>query len=164
MDIRRRYLKSGLLCWGVPLVTFFLLYVVPVLLNVHGIVDIALPAFVAMFLVVVLIILIINFNFVLYVRVVYSLFHGTEIGANTLTNKWRRIFICTLVFGFSNVLTLTALLTVVEVKEFYIIVLVNLRLFVNAVALTVFTILGKSNRELWREFINKKGLNKLWWK
>ncbi|KAJ8707469.1 hypothetical protein PYW08_010721 [Mythimna loreyi] len=156
MDIRRRYLKSCLICWGVPIVTLFLFYVIPVVLNVNGIIDTALPALIAMFLVAVVIIVIIICNFVLYLRVVHSLFRGIEIGASTSTKKWRRFFICTLVFGFSNVLTLTALLQIFEVKDFYIIVLVNFGLFVNTLALTVYTILGKSNREVWREYLNKR--------
>ena len=146
-DIRKRCLKSSLFCWGVPSITFFFLYVIPVLLSSYDLLyNYLTPVTLGIYIALALIGIIFFLNCFLCVRVQYTLFR-----ASASIKKLRGALKCSLIFCFSIILPSTALLS----KCLNLHVLVILGLLVNATVLNLFLTLRKTNRELWWDFLNK---------
>ena len=97
LNIRRRYLKSGMFGWGVPSTTVFLYVLFRWLLITYFSIDILIIEVVTS-----LVLLPVAINLVIYFTVVYSLFHSSELGVTVSTKKWRRFYIATLIFVLSN--------------------------------------------------------------
>lgn len=145
-DIRRRYLKSTLLAWGVPLITTLIIIIAnPLLYDFYDVesyvkylhIKIAirvLPLFV---------------NLVIYIILVISLFRASKESGGTAAKKWRHFYIATLIFVLSDVVQLSTFIWDIVYLSYDIqVYLVNLQ----TIAIDLFFPIVKSNRELWRTF------------
>lgn len=154
VDIRRRYLKSNIFAWAVPVITvssliLFSFYVIRyfekynVLLN-----NIAFNGSVMLPLVV---------NFLMYIKIQFSLCHCNA-NSTTNTGKWRRFYMATLIFVFSDIVTLYSFFLVVTiVPHMPLIVYIAMPLeHVQTLALNLFFVAVKSNRTVWREYYSNK--------
>lgn len=158
IDIQKKYLKSGLFAWGLPLISSVIYFVAALYCYVYNSSEIVSEyMFQALTMTILTIPVIINF--VIYILVVHSLYRGCEAAATTCSNKWCRFYIATLIFVLSNVLQLTAIAEIFDLKIFIIVVIGELGVYLNTIALDVFIIIVKSNRRLWREFLKRRSVN-----
>ena len=140
---QRRYLKSTLFAWGVPIFTTSLtVFVLPEFLSPGicyfiGIVFVFIPMFI---------------NVVLYIKIVCSLFDfKASVGD---TNHWRRFYIATVVFIFCDAVFLsTAVLNIFVNIPFLVATVLS---DFQVILLDLFVVFLRSNRELWREFYMKR--------
>lgn len=147
-DVNRRFLKSSLFAWGVPLATTVLCkFVLPLFLTdeIHfypQIVIINLPLFV---------------NLIIYMKFIHSLFccwYGSSGDASRNINYWRRFYIATLVFLFSDV---AMLFTVFMTKILELsLVAQSILSDIQVIAIDLFVPLVKCNRELWKAYHVKR--------
>ena len=141
----RRYLKSTIFAWGVPMLTTpFSIYLLPELASPEichtvRILIILLPIFV---------------NVIIYVITVFSLFCCSAGSVGTATSNWRRFYIATLIFLFCDFIFLSA---AVLTQFFDVTFLVtSVMSDFQVIVLDIFFIFLRINRELWREYSMKR--------
>lgn len=153
IDIPRRYLKSNIFAWGVPFIAVLLYFITGRLLYFYCSMEIlTTPIGISLLL------LPVTISFVVYVMVVYSLFRSSQAAATTASDKRRRFYISTLIFVISNVMVLYCLRDLFEKSDKYVNVLGVFGEFMNILALDMYFIVGKSNRELWKMYFKKRSL------
>lgn len=147
IDISRRFLKSSIFAWGIPaLIIFVYCLVTQVTMESFGdqmaskvlMSIVFFPIFV---------------NLVIYLLVLYSLFRSKD--TDTHNNKWRSFYVSTLIFVLSDVIFICYTL---EVSSYYSKVMFYFDycgLFINKLAIVVYFISAKCNRDLWKEVMKK---------
>lgn len=157
VHIQRRYLKSTLFAWGVSFVTttifMFVLYYFLYYSSDMTIVNRSVS------LIVVLTrgssILALTANCCLYILIVRSVCRNFNTSSHTASNTWRRLYISTLIFVLSDIMMLSE-----YVASFFrsinfttaFLLLETLLPNFSAFVLSVFFVVVKSNRKIWREF------------
>lgn len=153
LDIHRRYLKSSLFAWGLSFLSTIIYFILICLVYVNR-----LKQFIVTFRIgtIVLLLVPVAISFIIYIAVVYSLFRSNDKGANKPFNKWTRFYISTLTFVLSNIIVLAAVIDFFQLEILIVDVIGELGEYLNKVALNVYIIIVKGNRNLWFEFLNKK--------
>ncbi|KAJ8707470.1 hypothetical protein PYW08_010722 [Mythimna loreyi] len=154
IDIRRRYLKSSLFAWGLPSVTAFIYLALELVMFVYNSKVIITYNMFRIFTMIILLIPAI-ISFVIYIVVLNSLFRGKVPNENISSHKMRRFYIATLLFILSNIIVLTAIPEILQVPILAIDIIGELGEYLNTIALNVYIIIVKSNRMIWREFLDK---------
>ncbi|KAJ8707468.1 hypothetical protein PYW08_010720 [Mythimna loreyi] len=155
LEVRNRYLKCGLFAWGIPLILSIVYTIAALFCYVFNTTEIV-TNYMFEALTKTLLLIPIMFNFMIYLTVVYSLFRGCEPVGCPAINKWCRFYIATLIFVLSNIIQLATILEILDIKVFAIVVIAELGIYLNTIALDVFIIIVKSNRELWHEFLKRR--------
>lgn len=147
-DIQRRFLKSTLFAWGVPLVsTVICKFVLPLFLSddmffYPQTVIVNLPLFV---------------NLIIYMKFIHSLFccwYGSSENSNSATNCLRRFYIASLIFIFSDI---AMLFTVVMTKTLKLSLITQSVLSdIQVISIDLFVPLIRCNRDLWKAFRAKR--------
>lgn len=146
IDISRRFLKSSIFAWGMPALIVF----------AFNLESITIESFDDQMLLKVLASIVffpIFVNVVIYLLVLYSLFRSKD--TVTHNNKWRSFYVSTLIFVLSDVIFICYTL---EVSSYYSKVIFYLDycgLFINKLAIIVYFISAKCNRDLWKEVMKK---------
>lgn len=166
MDVQKKYLKSNLFAWAVPLLIS--VFVIIVILSESSQIQDKYPNvdFVLLFFVGSLV-MPLMVNCLIYIRIVCSLLRCCNANEMTATDKWRRFYIVSLMFVMSDVIMVSG-----YILYFYfvstnfssetLIVFDIILYFLNSIALDVFLVVLKCNRELWREyFVNRSRLRSL---
>lgn len=155
LDIHRRYLKSTLFGWGLPFISNLCLIIPTLFFYYYDTNDIITLDMLHVILILLLLIPV-TINFVIYVIVLYCLFRRSEVGASISFGKWRRFYIASLIFIFSNVIVLVILIEACQIKNLALSTIGEIGDHLNAIALVVYLIVLKSNRVIWREFLNNR--------
>lgn len=152
-DIRREYYKSNLLAWGLPFITTLLVYVPMMAVYVYKIITSQTLTYV-----IVLILLIpVVISFVIYTIVVYFLFHDSATGVSVFSEKMGRFYIATLILLFSiNIIGILDLTVILKVKSLIINVILNSAGYLSTIVLCMYLMILRSNRQIWREFLDKR--------
>lgn len=151
LDIHRRYLKSSLFAWGVPFVTTSLYFLIKGLLNPDNYAELFSVVIIEF-----LLLIPVSISLVIYVTVVYYLFHEGDSGSWTSKKKWGRFYVSTLIFILSNLIVLAAVIDIINVRILVVDVIGEMGEYLNSIAISIYIMIVKSNRTLWREFVNKK--------
>lgn len=152
-EIRRRYLKSSLFAWGLPIVVSLLYYGA----GYYYFYDRTVVTLDMMLTISLMVFSIPIFsNLVIYILVLVSLFRSKDTSAGTSTNKWRRFYISALIFVLSGVMMLPTLVQLLEINLYYISLMGEMGDYINLLAVNVYIIIVKSNRDLWREYFDKR--------
>lgn len=143
--IQRKYLKSNLFGWGVPLLTtiidsghYFCDSQYDWIFHIFRRGILVLPLFI---------------NTMLYIFIIFSLFRGIDASTPSAINKWRRFYTATLIFLLSDVGIFIYFIVYVLIGMKYTYFILEL---INPTLLSVFLIAVKSNRKIWFDwYINK---------
>ncbi|KAJ8721676.1 hypothetical protein PYW07_002451 [Mythimna separata] len=153
-NVRRRYLKSFMFGWGVPLITY--LITIPVLHYYFKFVFTRGRYIHYIFWVIMLSdqIIPVTVNCFLYIATGISLCRSFSTNTHTSTDIWRRLYIATLIFLLSDV----ALLYQLFINMTYLYpgnIVFFLLLYLNPLSLVVFLVAVRSNRKAWYDFYVK---------
>ncbi|CAH0603060.1 unnamed protein product [Chrysodeixis includens] len=146
VDITRRYLKSSLFAWGVPLIiTFVSSALIPITLyNIdknNGRPDV----FLIINIVLIFIPTVVNVG--IYIKVLISLFKANDFSRATF--EVRRVFTATLIFVLSGILfLLVPIFSLIEPSNF-VLAFVE---YAQIVTLDIYFLIVKSNRTVWKEY------------
>lgn len=158
-DIRRKYLKSSFFAWVLPLISvliYFLTFLFYYVTRSKG--KITRRHFVVGML---MMLMPIAINFVIYILVLCSLLRTSKVGGSTSTNKSGRFYISLIIFILSNaVLVFTGILQVFQMPQLVMDILGDLAEYINIIALDIYLPAVKTNRNMWREFFDKKSMQK----
>lgn len=136
-DISRRYLKSNLFCWGVPLIlSVWCIFVMPFIVK-SG--KITAPIFITLMLTPLVV------NFFIYLRVLYALL--TDIHA--VKNRCQRIQVCTVIFFVSGFLMLLMPLRLCSIFPNWLIIILG---HLQAVAMDFYFFFIRMNRTVWMNY------------
>ena len=155
--IKSRHFKSGLFAWGLPFVTSVMYtYIIAAVANIKS--DSSEILFFSFALPMIL-------NSLLFITIICALFRRSDGGLETVTSKWRRLYIATLIFLLSDTLMFSTYIfkffkpSVTTAFQEH---LVNV--IINPLIMYVYFIFVKRNRVLWYEFyvnkINKRQRNR----
>lgn len=149
-DFARRYLKSSLFAWGVPiLVTFVFSVALPIiLLSVKNYLfqkTFAKILNVFFYISMSLYFIPLTINAFIYIKVLVTLFKTS--GLSKTAVKTRRLYIATLIFLLSGTVSLTVPIFIV--LEIPVLTYVD---YLQIVVLDIYFLLVKSNRLIWKEF------------
>lgn len=152
-DFTRRYLKSSLFAWGVPLlVTFVFSVVLPIVLlsiKKYLLKDTFAKIFKVFFYISLSLYFIpLTINLFIYIKVLVTLFKTRNLSKTAVNSH--RLYIASLIFLLSGTLSLTVpIFIVLEVSALTIVESSQL------VVLDVYFLLVKSNRFIWKEYFFK---------
>lgn len=147
--IRKRYLKSCLFAWCLPvLMTLFCRLVIPSLFHNNNLGTWIELGFLFLPLII---------NAIIYIKLVISLLCNCHAGANTANNKWRRFYMVTLIFVLSDVTVLSAftLHNYFPPPPILQTVLMNLQ----TITIDLFFPIFKRNRTSWHDYFFAKRSN-----
>ncbi|KAH9643945.1 hypothetical protein HF086_016495 [Spodoptera exigua] len=161
-DVKRKYMKVALFTWGVPIILTSLAAIF-VAITLYVIEDPA-AEFILMFIIMIITItcnaLPAVVNSIIFIKIIWTLFYKKPDGAvlsrtEICKDKLRRLCLAIVLFVLSNLIVTT--LATWEVFE-----VIFIREFVTSalqiVIVSLFLLLSKSNRALWREYIKKRVL------
>ena len=155
-DIRRKYLKTGLFAWGGPLILWTIPFIYVIIYGVlnHNMVLGENHFFSSTYYVIIVFCIPAAVNLFIYIAVLYILIRGSD-GTTTSTNKWRSFFIALLIFIQSNspLSFYTIYFQANDVFVYFLCVFADL---LNTIVIDVYIIIVKSNRELWRKYLEKR--------
>ncbi|KAJ8714963.1 hypothetical protein PYW08_004944 [Mythimna loreyi] len=152
-NINRKYLKSSIFSWGVPLIPtvgtlFFGIWKSDIGKKYVGIILMILFATLILPLVV---------NCILYIIILCSLCRSFKTNEPTTSNTCRRLSLATLIFILSDVSLLSSyIIMIVMSAPSPGFVLELLLLFWSTLVLELFLVVGKRNREVWSEYIERQ--------
>ncbi|KAJ8721674.1 hypothetical protein PYW07_002449 [Mythimna separata] len=153
-NVQRRYLKSCMFGWGVPLITY--LITIPVL-HYYFLFFFKRGRYMHYISWVILFsdqIIPVTVNCFLYIATGISLYRGFSTNTHTGTNIWRRLYIATLIFLLSDVALLYQLF--INMTYLYPVNIVFfLLVYLNPLSLVVFFVAVRSNRKAWYDFYVK---------
>lgn len=149
-NISKVFLKSSLFGWCLP---FFVVFITPIILNIFQMCNLIGDS-VELFRIFFFVIHSMSpiANFVIYLSVLYFVFRRSDTDANT-SNKWRRVFIATLIFVFINMSSLSYLLELMNDGIIFDSISF-LGDILNTIVFSLYIIAVKNNRELWAEYFN----------
>ena len=156
-NIGKKYLKSSLFAWAVPLLILiicgFILVIIEIVQKGHD--EVMFLLFVTICTYITSNLLPSVFNLTLFIKVVYSLYFSkdTETSVVFKQDKTRRLSVATAMFILSNVFMFTFILW--DVFDLSIFVR-GVTLSIQMIALAFFVPLVKSNRRLWYEFYKNR--------
>lgn len=151
LDIHRRYLKSSLFAWGIPFVTTFLYFLIKSLLNPDN-----YAALFSVEIIEFLLLIPVSMSLVIYVTVIYYLFNEGDSGSWTSSKKWGRFYVSTLIFILSNLIVLAAIIDILSVRILIVDVIGEIGEYLNTIVISIYIMIVKSNRTLWREYVKAK--------
>ena len=139
-EVKRKYLKSVLFCWGLPLIIIvFDVFIMPHInssLKVPAIIYIS-KLFFPLFI-----------NLLIYIRVLYALFMN-----NFPHNRFRRFQVATIIFLISG--TLFLVMTLRFTVKFPSI-LSTVLIYLQPVLMDLYFFLIRSNRKVWKKYYERK--------
>uniref|UniRef100_A0A2H1V3J3 SFRICE_011614 n=1 Tax=Spodoptera frugiperda TaxID=7108 RepID=A0A2H1V3J3_SPOFR len=146
IDISRRFLKSSIFAWGMPALIVFVFTLVSLTMESFGdlitrqiIMSIELiPIFI---------------SFVIYILVLISLFRSKDTVIHI--NKWRSFYMSTLIFVLSDFFVIDLILDAFKVFSYVVFHIGFFGLNINALAIAIYFMSVKRNRDLWKEFMKK---------
>ncbi|KAF9823711.1 hypothetical protein SFRURICE_009468, partial [Spodoptera frugiperda] len=155
INISRRFLKSSIFAWGMPALIVF----------VFTLVSLAMESFGALMTLQIFLSLVIIpsfISFVIYILVLYSLFRSKD--TVTHNNKWRSFYVSTLIFVLSDFFVIYCILDVFKINSYVVLYLGYCGEVINTLAIPVYFMSAKCNRDLWKGFMKKYLLkNKLYY-
>lgn len=154
--VSRRYLKSALFAWGVPLILFIIyslsLPLLGWLLSKHFENEtMKVISKILFFLDIFVIFVPLVINVLIYIRVLIELFNTTNVPKSAINS--RRFYIATLIFLLSGVIFLISPLWLFVEPPDVIITVID---YLPSISMDVYFLIVKSNRDLWLEFYVKR--------
>lgn len=148
-DISRRYFKSSLFSWGIPVILSFPLPLI--LLALSNYIEIETTVMICAFFDLAILFLPLLISFGVYVKVICTLFKSSDVSRTAVKN--RRIYLATLIFLLSGVLFfIMPLWFIVDLPYFILFIIKHLQ----TMTMNVYLLIVKSNRDLWMEYYEKR--------
>ena len=159
-DIKRKYLKSTVFAWGMPIVVILICRLILVLIEL-----IAVESDIRLMFLYVCVLLTCNlipvvFNLIVFLKLLYSLFFSCK-DVNVIAvskterrkERWRRLCLATSLFLLSNLFVLTYIIW--DLLELSVVVR-TVSFNVQILVITIFIPVVKGNRELWYEYYKNR--------
>ena len=157
-DMKRKYLKSTLFSWGLPVLIVFIcrfaLFIIEQAIDEEN-TQFSRKQFISNCMLVVSHVIPTAINSLIFIELLYSLFCSKESNASSLSKKerikekWRRLYTATSIFFLSNVFVLYFLIW----TGFHFSMITRYStMYIQLLAVTIFIPLVKSNRVVWKEY------------
>lgn len=149
VEVTRKKIKSTIFAWGAPLLNYLLNVIDKELFRISEMFSSNKNSFY-------FVLLMLFCNFLIYLRVLYSLFRVSGLRSTSRTRIKQKVQVATFTFLMSGSMTLPALL----VEEFgvtlYSAIVSGTIPFIQTIAISTCFLMLKSNRTMWRELCCKK--------